>query len=35
MLSTAARRLVSLYAVRPGQRAVVLTANADGDAAAA
>jgi sarcosine oxidase, subunit alpha len=35
MLSTAARRLVSLYAVRPGQRAVVLTANADGDAAVA
>jgi sarcosine oxidase subunit alpha len=35
MLSTAARRLVNLYAVRPGQRAVVLTANADGDAAAA
>ncbi|HEX5300021.1 MAG TPA: 2Fe-2S iron-sulfur cluster-binding protein [Streptosporangiaceae bacterium] len=33
MLSTAVRRLVSLYAVRPGQRAVVLTANADGDAA--
>ncbi|MGD0243383.1 MAG: 2Fe-2S iron-sulfur cluster-binding protein [Streptosporangiaceae bacterium] len=33
MLSTAARRLVNLYAVRPGQRAVVLTANADGDAA--
>jgi sarcosine oxidase subunit alpha len=35
MLSTAARRLVSLYAVRPGARAVVLTANACGDAAAA
>jgi len=35
MLSTAARRLVSLYAVRPGQRAVVLTANAVGDAAVA
>ena len=34
MLSTAVRRLVNLYAVRPGQRAVVLTANADGDAAA-
>jgi sarcosine oxidase, subunit alpha len=33
MLSTAVRRLVSLYAVRPGQRAVVLTANAGGDAA--
>jgi len=34
MLSTAARRLINLYAVRPGQRAVVLTANAAGDAAA-
>jgi sarcosine oxidase subunit alpha len=34
MLSTAARRLINLYAVKPGQRAVVLTANADGDAAA-
>jgi sarcosine oxidase, subunit alpha len=33
MLSTAARRLIRLHAVRPGQRAVVLTANADGDAA--
>ncbi len=33
MLSTAARRLINLYAVRPGQRAVVLTANAAGDAA--
>jgi sarcosine oxidase subunit alpha len=32
MLSTAVRRLVNLYAVRPGERAVVLTANADGDA---
>jgi sarcosine oxidase, subunit alpha len=35
MLSTAVRRLVNLYAVRPGDRAVVLTANPDGDAAAA
>jgi sarcosine oxidase subunit alpha len=33
MLSTAARRLIRLHAVRPGKRAVVLTANADGDAA--
>jgi sarcosine oxidase, subunit alpha len=35
MLSTAARRLINLYAVRPGERAVVLTASADGDAAVA
>ncbi|HEV7861229.1 MAG TPA: 2Fe-2S iron-sulfur cluster-binding protein, partial [Acidimicrobiia bacterium] len=35
MLSTAARRLVNLWAVRPGTRAVVFTANAEGDAAAA
>jgi sarcosine oxidase subunit alpha len=35
MLSTAVRRLINLYAVRPGDRAVVLTANAAGDAAAA
>src|SRR5690606_24982448 len=35
MLSTAVRRLINLYAVKPGQRAVVLTANDDGDAAAA
>jgi len=35
MLSTAVRRLVNLYAVRPGERAVVLTANAEGDDAAA
>ncbi|MBA3417449.1 MAG: (2Fe-2S)-binding protein [Geodermatophilaceae bacterium] len=35
MLSTAVRRLVNLYAVRPGDRAVVLTANASGDAAVA
>ncbi|MGB7861728.1 MAG: 2Fe-2S iron-sulfur cluster-binding protein [Acidimicrobiia bacterium] len=33
MLSTAARRLIGLYAVKPGERAVVLTANACGDAA--
>ncbi len=35
LLSTAARRLVNLYAVKPGHRAVVFTANAAGDAAAA
>ncbi|MBA2463809.1 MAG: (2Fe-2S)-binding protein, partial [Nocardioidaceae bacterium] len=35
MLGTAVRRLVNLYAVRPGTRAVVLTANDEGDAAAA
>jgi sarcosine oxidase subunit alpha len=35
MLSTAVRRLISLYAVKPGQRAVVLTANPEGDAAIA
>lgn len=35
MLSTAVRRLVNLYAVRPGDRAVVLTANTSGDAAIA
>ncbi len=35
MLSTGVRRLVNLYAVRPGSRAVVLTANSEGDAAAA
>ena len=34
MLSTAVRRLVNLYAVRPGQRAVVFSANPEGDAAA-
>jgi sarcosine oxidase subunit alpha len=33
MLSTAVRRLINLYAVKPGHRAVVLTANASGDAA--
>ena len=35
MLSTAARRLINLYAVKPGHRAVVFTANEQGDAAAA
>jgi len=35
MLSTAVRRLINLHAVRPGQRAVVLTANPEGDAAIA
>lgn len=35
MLSTAVRRLVNLYAVRPGSQAVVLSANDEGDAAAA
>src|SRR3712207_4300337 len=34
MLSTAARRLINLHAVRPGNRAVVFSANASGDAAA-
>ena len=34
MLSTGVRRLVNLYAIKPGERAVVLTANAAGDAAA-
>ncbi|MDQ3145987.1 MAG: 2Fe-2S iron-sulfur cluster-binding protein, partial [Actinomycetota bacterium] len=33
LLSTAVRRLVNLWAVKPGARAVVLTANAEGDAA--
>ncbi|MGD2101440.1 MAG: 2Fe-2S iron-sulfur cluster-binding protein [Acidimicrobiia bacterium] len=33
MLSTAVRRLINLHAVRPGKRAVVLTANPSGDAA--
>ena len=32
MLSSAVRRLINLYAVKPGSRAVVFTANADGDA---
>jgi sarcosine oxidase subunit alpha len=35
MLSGGARRLLNLWAVRPGTRAVVLSANAAGDAAAA
>lgn len=35
MLSTAVRRLVNLYAVKPASRAVVLTANPSGDAAVA
>ncbi|MDA8265461.1 MAG: 2Fe-2S iron-sulfur cluster-binding protein [Actinomycetota bacterium] len=35
MLSTAARRLVNLYAVKPGQQAVVFAANESGQAAAA
>ncbi|NMH90987.1 FAD-dependent oxidoreductase [Pseudonocardia bannensis] len=35
MLSTAARRLINLYAVKPGERAVVLSANPEGDAAVA
>ncbi len=34
MLSTAVRRMINLYAVRPGERAVVFTANPAGDAAA-
>ncbi len=33
--STAARRLVNMYAVKPGERAVVFSANDSGDAAAA
>jgi sarcosine oxidase subunit alpha len=35
MTSGAVRRLVNMYGVAPGSRAVVLAANADGDAAAA
>lgn len=35
MLSTGVRRLINLWAVRPGRRAVVMTANGSGDAAAA
>lgn len=31
MLASAARRLINMYAVKPGERAVVLTANASGD----
>lgn len=34
MLSTGVRRLINLWAVKPGERAVVLTANSSGDAAA-
>jgi sarcosine oxidase, subunit alpha len=33
MLSSAARRLINLYAVKPGARAAVFTANPEGDAA--
>ncbi|HEX6222196.1 MAG TPA: 2Fe-2S iron-sulfur cluster-binding protein [Acidimicrobiia bacterium] len=35
MLSTAVRRLITLYGTSPGERAVVLTANPSGDAAVA
>lgn len=35
MLSTAVRRLINLYAVKPGQRAVVMSANPEGDLAVA
>lgn len=35
MLSGAVRRLINMYGVKPGERAVVFAANADGDAAAA
>ncbi len=35
VLGTAVRRLVNLHAVRPGSRAVVFTANEEGEAAAA
>ncbi len=34
MLSGAVRRLINLYAVKPGERAVVFTANPEGDLAA-
>jgi sarcosine oxidase subunit alpha len=34
MLASAARRLINLYAVKPGMRAVVFSANSEGDAAA-
>ncbi len=34
MLSTGVRRLINLYAIRPGNSAVVFTANASGDACA-
>ncbi len=35
MLSTAVRRLINMYGVKPGRRAVVFTANDEGDAVAA
>jgi sarcosine oxidase subunit alpha len=35
MLATGVRRLINLYAVRPGERAVVFAAEPDGDAVAA
>ena len=35
LLAGAARRLINLYAVRPGESAVVMTANEEGDAAVA
>ncbi len=35
MLSGAAQRLINMYAVKPGQRAVVFTANAHGDSTVA
>jgi len=35
MLSTAVRRLINLYRVKPGDRAVILSANESGDAAVA
>ena len=35
LTSGAARRLINLWGVKPGERAVVFTANSDGDAAAA
>jgi sarcosine oxidase, subunit alpha len=35
MLSSAARRLINLWAVKPGERALVFTANLSGDAAIA
>jgi sarcosine oxidase subunit alpha len=35
MLASAARRLVNLWAVQPGERAVVVSAGSEGDAAAA
>ena len=35
MLSGAVRRLINLYAIKPGERAVVFTGNPEGEAAAA